>query len=103
MLLDPTERLLARTEGVLATLLTSQGELPTPLTLKALLARLPAGRFVRADRRHLVNLAQIVRLELLLTGGALAVMRSGPEGTGVPAGGPAAATIAGSGRAAEVL
>lgn len=77
VLLDPIDLLLARTDGVLVTLLTAQGELPTALTLKALMARLPAGRFVRADRRHLVNLAEIVRLEPVPTGGALAVMRSG--------------------------
>ena len=77
VLLDPAELLAARSDGVLVTLVTTRGELPTALTLKALLARLPAGRFVRVDRRHVVNLGEIARLEPLPTGGATAVMRSG--------------------------
>ena len=90
VLLDPAELVAARTDGVLVTLVTTRGELPTAFTLKALAARLPAGRFVRVDRRHLVNLAEIERLEPLPTGGAIAVTRSGLE---VPVSRQAARTL----------
>jgi len=79
VLLDAAELLAARSDGVLVTLMTTRGELPTALTLKALAARLPAGRFVRVDRRHLVNLDEVVRLLPQASGGAIAVMRSGLE------------------------
>jgi two-component system, LytTR family, response regulator len=77
VLLDAAELIAARLDGTLVTLVTTRGELPTALTLKALAARLPAGRFVRVDRRHLVNLDEIVRLEPQLHGGGVAVTRSG--------------------------
>lgn len=79
VLLDPAEVLVARLDGVLVTLVTTRGEMPTALTLKGLLARLPAGRFARADRQHLVNLDQIARLQPAATGGATAVLRTGLE------------------------
>jgi two-component system LytT family response regulator len=79
--LDVAELLAARTEGELVTLVTTRGELPTALTLKALAARLPAAQFARVDRRHLVNLDAIVRLEAHDNGAATAVLRSG---LGVP-------------------
>jgi DNA-binding LytR/AlgR family response regulator len=79
VLLDPAELLAARLDGVLVTLVTARGEMPTTLTLKALAARLPPGRFVRVDRQHLVNLDQVVRLAPHATGAATAVLRSGLE------------------------
>jgi DNA-binding LytR/AlgR family response regulator len=79
VLLAPHEVLAARLDGVLVTLVTTRGEMPTTLTLKGLIARLPAGRFARADRQHLVNLDQIARLEPTATGGATAVLRTGLE------------------------
>jgi len=89
-LFDPAELLAARLDGVLVTLVTTRGELPTALTLKALAARLPSSSFLRVDRRHIVNLDAILRLEPLPTGGAIAVTRSGLE---VPVSRQAARTL----------
>jgi two-component system, LytTR family, response regulator len=79
VVLDPTELIAARLDGVLVTLVTKGGELPTTLTLKALAARLPPGKFARLDRQHLVNLDHLARLAPQANGGATAVMRSGLE------------------------
>ncbi len=74
VVLDPTELWAARSEGVLVTLVTADGELPTALTLKALAARLPAAQFVRVDRRHLVNVAEVATVTP-----QAAILRSGLE------------------------
>jgi two-component system LytT family response regulator len=79
VLLDPAELVLARVDGVLVTLVTARGELPTALTLKALQARLPPQQFERVDRRHLINVREIAQLRPRATGGAVAITRSGLE------------------------
>ncbi|MGA9521696.1 MAG: response regulator [Myxococcaceae bacterium] len=76
VLLDPEEVVCARFDGALVTLLTGDGAFFTNESLKELEQRLPS-TFERVDRRHLLNLARVVRLEPQRSGGYVAVTRTG--------------------------
>jgi DNA-binding LytR/AlgR family response regulator len=76
VLFDPKEIVCARFDGALVTIMTARESCVTTTTLKDLEDRLPRG-FERVDRRHLLNLAEVVRLERQPTGGYTAITRSG--------------------------
>ncbi len=64
-------------EDELVAVHTEQAQYLSDFTLQQLVERLPAERFERVHRRAVVNLAHVVRLEPLETGGYLARMRQG--------------------------
>jgi two-component system LytT family response regulator len=72
VLLDPSTVSHAILDGALVTIVSANGALVTDLSLGQLERRLPADAFVRVHRRALVNLAHVVRLEPLETGGFVA-------------------------------
>jgi two-component system LytT family response regulator len=76
VLVDPAAIEYARFDGALVTLFGAVESWMTTETLKDLAARLPA-RFARVDRRHLLNLDEVARLEPETDGGYQAVTRSG--------------------------
>jgi two-component system, LytTR family, response regulator len=76
ILVEPVTIAYAQFDGALVTLASASEQWVTTMSLADLEARLgPA--FVRVDRRHLVNVAEIARLEPSSTGGAIAVTRAG--------------------------
>lgn len=76
VLVDPAAIVSAAFDGTLVTIATALGSYITTDSLAELEAKLPA-RFARVDRRHLVNLDEIARLEPEADGGAQAITRSG--------------------------
>ncbi|MEJ7597728.1 MAG: response regulator [Kofleriaceae bacterium] len=76
ILVDPASIIYAQFDGALVTLATEHGSWITTLTLKDLEARLPP-QFARVDRRHLLNLDEVARLEPEPDGGYRAVTRTG--------------------------
>jgi two-component system LytT family response regulator len=76
VLCDPNDIICARFDGALVTVITAQETHVTAFTLRDLEQRLPA-TFERVDRRHLLNLDKVVRLERQPTGGYNAITRSG--------------------------
>jgi two-component system LytT family response regulator len=75
VLVDPRAVIYAAFDGSLVTLHGALESWITTASLTELEAQLPA-TFVRVDRRHLINLDEIVRLEPEDTGGYVAVTRS---------------------------
>jgi len=76
ILVDPAAILYARFDGTLVTVTTALTSWVTDLSLTELAARLPAC-FQRVDRRHLLNLDEVARLQPEPTGGYLAITRNG--------------------------
>jgi two-component system LytT family response regulator len=76
ILVDPSSIIYAQFDGALVTLVSEHESWITTLTLKDLEARLPA-QFLRVDRRHLLNLDEVARLEPEPDGGYRAITRSG--------------------------
>ena len=72
VLVDPENITHAVLEGELVTLVTTAGEFLVDFTLQQLQDRLPRAHFERVHRRAVVNLAHVVRLEPLETGGFIA-------------------------------
>ncbi|MBN1204287.1 MAG: response regulator transcription factor [Myxococcaceae bacterium] len=72
VLVDPATISHATLEGELVTVFTTQGEFLTDFTLNELTDKLPVEGFQRVHRRALLNLAHVVRLEPLETGGYIA-------------------------------
>lgn len=77
LLLDPAEIACAELDGALVTIHAGGRRVLTDLPLATLEARLPAGSFVRAHRRALINLDHVAVLEPIATGGYAARMRGG--------------------------
>lgn len=75
-LVDPETLVYAHFDGALVTLVGLAGTWITAASLKDLEALLPP-TFQRVDRRHLLNLDQVTRLEPEPDGGAIALTRSG--------------------------
>jgi two-component system LytT family response regulator len=78
VLVDPAEVVCARFDGALVTVSTARDSWVTTMTLKDLEEKFP-GTFERVDRRHLLNLAAVVRLEPSASGGYTAITHSGLE------------------------
>lgn len=76
VLVDPRSIVYAQFDGALVTLFAATESWVTTLTLKELEDRL-GGEFARVDRRHVLNLREIARLEPTETGGCTAITRSG--------------------------
>lgn len=76
VLVDPASITYAQFDGALVTLASATEQWVTDLSLADLEARLGPS-FVRVDRRHLLNLAAIARLEAAPTGGAIAITHTG--------------------------
>jgi two-component system, LytTR family, response regulator len=76
ILLDPVAIICARFDGALVTILTAKDAWVSTASLTELEGLLPR-TFVRVDRRHLLNLAEIVRLERRPAGGYDAITRTG--------------------------
>jgi two-component system LytT family response regulator len=76
VLCDPNDIVCARFDGALVTLVTALDSYVTTSTLRDLEQRLPRA-FERVDRRHLLNLDKVVRLERRPSGGYDAITRSG--------------------------
>lgn len=76
VLVDPESLVYAQFDGVLVTLVGTGGTWITTASLKELEALLPA-KFQRVDRRHLLNLDQVARLEPRTDGGYFALTREG--------------------------
>lgn len=79
VLLDPGEISHAVLEGELVSVFTEQGVFLSDDTLGDLHDRLPDELFARVHRRALINLARVVRLEPVDSGGFLAHTRSGHQ------------------------
>lgn len=77
VLVDPADVSHAELDGELVTVHTAAGPILSALSLQDLEARLIGGPFARVQRRALVNLEQIVRLEPNEVGGFIARMRGG--------------------------
>jgi DNA-binding LytR/AlgR family response regulator len=77
VLVAPGAIAFARFDGALVTIVGALESWITTATLKELEARLPS--FMRVDRRHLLNLDEVTRLESESDGGYLAVTRSGAK------------------------
>ena len=77
VLVDPADVSHAELDGELVTVYTVTGPILSALSLQDLEARLAGGPFARVQRRALVNLEQIVRLEPNEVGGFIARMRGG--------------------------
>jgi two-component system LytT family response regulator len=76
VLLDPAAITYARFDGALVEVVCGRETYTTTMTLVALEERLGAG-FERVDRRHVLNVREIARLEPQPTGGYVAVTRDG--------------------------
>lgn len=76
VLLDPAAIVYVELDGVLVTIHGAVQSWITTGTLKELEDRLP-DKFVRTDRRHVLNLDEVTRLEPEADGGCIAVTRSG--------------------------
>jgi len=76
VLVDPTSIIYAHFDGVLVTIVSALESWITTTTLKELEARLPP-KFLRVDRRHLLNLDEVARLEPEADGGYRAHTRTG--------------------------
>lgn len=76
VLVDPETIVYARFDGVLVTIVGTTGTWITTASLKELEASLPA-KFQRVDRRHLLNLDRVSRLEPRSDGGYLALTADG--------------------------
>ena len=76
ILVDPAAIIYAQFDGALVTLVGELESWITTMTLKELEARLPS-QFARVDRRHVLNLDEVARLEPEADGGYRAVTRSG--------------------------
>jgi two-component system LytT family response regulator len=76
VLVDPSAIIYARFDGALVTIAGALESWITTATLKELEARLPP-KFERVDRRHLLNLDEVARLEPEADGGYVAVTRNG--------------------------
>ncbi|MFO0551638.1 MAG: response regulator [Polyangiaceae bacterium] len=74
VLVDPNTVIHASFDGALVSVVTPAGTWLTTSTLRELEARLPP-KFVRTDRRHLLNLDEVERLEPEPDGGSIAVTR----------------------------
>ncbi|MCA9655229.1 MAG: response regulator [Myxococcales bacterium] len=80
VLLDPSSLSHAVFDGSLVTLTTREGTRHlSDASLQELAARLPEDRFVRAHRRALLNMHEVVLLRPVESGGYLAVTRMGDE------------------------
>ena len=75
VLVEPSAVIYAAFDGTLVTIVTASESLVTTFTLAELEEKLPA--LERVDRRHLLNPAEIARLEPQDTGGYIAVTKSG--------------------------
>lgn len=75
-LVDPEAIVYAHFDGVLVTLVGTAGTWITTSSLKELEALLPE-KFQRVDRRHLLNLDHVARLEPRADGGTVALTRGG--------------------------
>jgi two-component system LytT family response regulator len=89
VLVDPAAIIYARFDGTLVTIVGAVESWITTMTLKELSARLPPV-FERVDRRHVLNLNEIVRLAPEPDGGYQAVTRAGAR---VPVSRQAARTL----------
>ncbi len=76
VLVEPSSIVCASFDGALVTVITAAESWVTTFTLKELEDRLPAS-FERVDRRHLLNLGEVVRLEPQPGAGYLATTRHG--------------------------
>jgi two-component system LytT family response regulator len=76
VLVDPHTIAYAHFDGALVTLFAANESWVTTLTLKDLEDRLGPS-FVRVDRRHVLNLREVARIEPNDSGGATAITRSG--------------------------
>ena len=76
ILVDPASIIYAQFDGALVTLASAHESWITTMTLKDLEARLPP-QFARVDRRHLLNLDEVARLEPEPDGGYRAITRTG--------------------------
>jgi two-component system LytT family response regulator len=76
VLVEPAAIVYAQFDGALVTLHAARESWITSMSLKDLEARLPA-QFARVDRRHLLNLDEVARLEPEPDGGYRAHTRSG--------------------------
>lgn len=76
VLIDPTSLVYAAFDGILVTLHAADESWVTTLSLKDLEDRLGPD-FARVDRRHLLNLREVARLEPNDAGGATAITRTG--------------------------
>src|SRR5262249_14704910 len=77
LLLDPAEISHAELDETLVTVHAAGRRVLTELSLSALEARLPAGKFVRVHRRALLNLEHVSVLEPTTSGGYLARTKNG--------------------------
>jgi two-component system LytT family response regulator len=75
VLVDPETVVYAAFDGALVTIVTASESHVSTLTLAELAERLP--HLERVDRRHLLNIREIARLEPQDTGGYIAVTKSG--------------------------
>lgn len=75
-LVDPDAIVYARFDGALVTIVGVAGTWITASSLKELQATLPP-KFHRVDRRHLLNLDRVTRLEPEADGGATAITSDG--------------------------
>nr|MBA3542599.1 LytTR family transcriptional regulator [Deltaproteobacteria bacterium] len=76
VLVDPDAIVYAQFDGALVTIVTALGSWITTATLRELEDQLPP-KFERVDRRHLLNLDEVARLEPTPDGGYVAVTRTG--------------------------
>ncbi len=76
VLVDPEAIVHASFDGALVEIVTPSGTWLTTASLRDLEARLPP-KFERVDRRNLLNLDEVARLEPEADGGAIAVTRGG--------------------------
>jgi two-component system, LytTR family, response regulator len=77
VLLDPSEITHAIIDGELVTVATESATYISDEPLSELVDRLPSDTFARVHRRAIVNLAKIVRLEPIESGGFVAHTRAG--------------------------
>jgi two-component system LytT family response regulator len=75
VLVDPQDVVYAAFDGALVTIVTARESLVSTLTLGELAEKLP--HLERVDRRHLLNVREIARLEPQDTGGYIAVTKTG--------------------------
>ncbi|MGE0403017.1 MAG: LytR/AlgR family response regulator transcription factor [Kofleriaceae bacterium] len=76
VLVDPATIVYAQYDGALVTIVGAHQSWITTTTLKELEAELPAS-FARVDRRHVLNLDEVARLEPEADGGFIAITRGG--------------------------
>lgn len=76
VLVDPSSIIYARFDGALVAIAGALESWITAETLTELAARLPP-KFARVDRRHLLNLDEVARLEPTEHGGYIAITRTG--------------------------